>query len=281
MNYGFMKNKLIINLLLINLIVFCINWLLIFFNINPEWFSVMPISYSELFTKPWTFFTAIFSHISVWHLISNAFYLYAFGRLAQQYLGKDNLLTLYVIGGLFASLMTLIILNTEIFSISESAMLGASGAVFAIAVGVTRYMPNYYLNVFLLGPIKLKWITLILFVLATVFQLNSNFGGALAHFFGGVFGWFYISHVNQNDPFKWFKDLCWNYGILIHAASSISAYRRGRIETQELKVIEQRKNREREKLQQSLTLDKILDKISASGYESLSLQEKDFLKKYS
>ena len=74
----------------------------------------------------------------------------------------------------------------------ESVAIGASASVLAIVVAIAVYVPDYSVNLFLLGRIKIKWVALAIFILTSVMDFSVNSGGKLAHIGGALFG--YLIH---------------------------------------------------------------------------------------
>ncbi len=160
-------------------------------------------------------------------------------------------------------------------------MLGASAGVMAIVVGTATLVPTYPLRLIFLGDVQLKWIAAVAVLLDSIMLVGyGNSGGRIAHLFGALFGYVFIKNLqNGND---------WSLGfnkLVDRLTGSLEkkprpgpkmAYKN------ESKMRTQRRAAEPVYTEdKQARLDSILDKISASGYDSLSQEEKEFLFKAS
>ena len=214
--------------------------------------------------KPWTLFTYMFVHKEIFHFFFNMLVLYWFGRIFEDYLNARQFTFTYVAGGLVGALLFLLFYNT--FPLFETAkynsiLLGASGSVMAIVVGIATLLPDYSVMLLLFGEVRLKYLALI-YVLIDILSISgSNPGGSLAHLGGALLGFIFIKQLqNGND---WSKILQKRKRLRVVQRKTNATVNVGsRVPEQEL-------------------IDQILDKISKSGYNSLSPQEKEQLFKAS
>lgn len=208
-------------------------------------------------THFWTIGTYMFAHVGLMHLLGNMLWLFFLGRIFCELLGSKRMFTVYILGGLAGGVVYLII-SQFIAGGTHSYLLGASGSVMAIVVGVATYSPDY--RVFPFGiPMKLKWLALISFILTTLLNLSENTGGKAAHVGGAVFGMLWAMSYKGNFLSGMFK------------------------RKPKLNVVYKKKVDDYEFNQQKISVrkrvDEILDKISRSGYDSLTKDEKAFLQK--
>lgn len=284
---SFKKGSTLTKLIYINLGVFLIVniILLIFFLMNRSaiisnpvvpWLAV-PADLNELIRKPWTIITYMFLHESFLHILFNVLVLYWFGKIFLQFLDEKKLVGIYFLGGIFGALLYIIAFNIfPVFdsSLSKSITLGASASVVAIVVAISIYTPNYTLNLMFIGPVKLKYIALVLILLDITTIAYSNAGGHIAHLGGALFGWLYISQYKKGkDISKGLNNFL--YGIFTWKKSS----------KPKMKVKYSKPKTDMdymaEKAKKQAVIDKILEKISKSGYDSLSKEEKATLFKES
>lgn len=271
------KGDSLVKLIFLNIIIFIV------FNIAAEiimlsgkwpedplfpWLA-LPSNLHTLPYKCWTIVTYMFYHKSLWHLVFNMLWLYWTGSIMQEYLNYKRLAGTYLAGGLCGALMYLAV--ARIGGIN-GYLLGASAGVMAVIVSAAAYLPNYSIRLLLLGEIRLKYIALAAFILTSIIDLGSNTGGKVAHIGGALYGLIYISLLKKGkDP---------SAGIY-NLISSIFNFRK----RSKLRVVHNStKNNEEGKLstnEQKKKVDEILDKISKSGYESLTKNEKEFLFKMS
>jgi membrane associated rhomboid family serine protease len=280
-------NNGLIQIILINVIVFL---LLNIFMLMFKWTGVagwylyveenlmLPANLSVFITKPWTLVTYFFSHVGIFHILSNMLFLYWFGKLIEEYLGNRRLINLYLLGGLSGGILYLLIYNLIPYysdQVEKSVMLGASGAVFAVVVGAATLMPNYTFFMFLLGPVRIKYIAAFYIVFSFVqLSADNNAGGQLAHLGGALMGFIFIKQLKKGT------DMGQPLTKLAESIKKLFARKPA------MKVTYHKKESNRSTVssynQASYTpnqdeIDAILDKISRSGYESLTKEEKQKL----
>ncbi|HTF05126.1 MAG TPA: rhomboid family intramembrane serine protease [Bacteroidia bacterium] len=205
----------------------------------------------------WTIGTYMFVHISLWHILSNMLWLWFLGRIFCEVLGSKRMVNVYLLGGITGGIVYFIT-ETIINSPVTGYLLGASGAVMAIVVAVATYTPDY--RIFPFGiPMKLKWLALISFALTTLLNLSENTGGKAAHLGGALFGLAYGYSMRKGNPLA---------NIFKRKTKLRVAHKR--VSDTEF-VVQKTSVRKR--------IDEILDKISKSGYDSLTKDEKEFLQK--
>lgn len=274
-------------LILINVIVFVlINLLkviLVLMQVNVGLYnaiwSLLAISAypTEVLTKPWTIFTYMFVHSGFFHIFFNMLIFYWFGRIFREFLGDKKLLSTFMVGGLAGAAVFLIayqIIPLLINSKPMLGMVGASAGVLAVLVAIATLLPDYTMHLLFFGGVKLKYIALVLVIIDLLSLAGSNAGGHFAHIGGALYGFIYIKQLNKgNDIGKWFTD-AWdgvvNFFKSIGKKRSASNFRVHRSDT-----VSRPKNVNQNEI------DRILDKIAESGYDSLSEDEKDTLFKAS
>ncbi len=247
-----------------------------------NWISylMVPASLSKLILKPWTLFTYMFLHFSFLHILFNLLWLYVFGRIFLQYLTEKQLFSTYILGGFSGAL--LFILSYNVFpglmaSVDVAEMLGASAGVMAIAMAISFYAPNYSIYLIFLGPVKLKYIA-IFFIITDILQIASyNAGGHIAHLGGVIYAYFFILQLRRG------KDMGYGFNRLIDNIVTFFSGRKRRMKVTYKKsardMSDMEYNRRKAKMQDEI--DRILDKIAKSGYDSLTKKEKETLFKMS
>lgn len=253
-----------------------------FFRQVLTWFT-LPGSFETLFHKPWVLITYMFSHLDVWQLISTLLWLWGFGYILQDLTGNSKLLPIYIYGGLAGGLAFLISINLipALWHHNGSLqMLGGSVAVMAVAVATTTLAPDYRVFPMINGGIPL-WVLTLIFVaidFATIASLNG--GTALAHLISGASGFFFIKQSQKgNDLGAWmFRALEWFDGLLDPSQKSKI---KEKPRKQEVFYNADRPPYTKTTTGKQQKLDDILDKINQEGYDKLSKEEKDFLKRVS
>lgn len=230
---------------------------------------VLYSSPSSLIWRPWTLFTYMFMHNGIWHIVFNMLILFFIGRIAEDFYRPSDIYKQYIIGGIAGALLFMIAFN--LFPIFTSMgisvpMVGASAAVISIVVATAALVPDY--EIFLWGVIrlKLKWFAIIMVGLDLVMFTNGNEGGRIAHLGGAAFGWLYAT---KRD---WF-DFDFSKVKMPKKRKAID----------EKKIFRGVKNpsTSKDRKPHQMEIDAILDKISQSGYSSLSREEKEILFKAS
>mgnify|MGYP006282767553 CR=1 FL=1 len=235
-------------------------------------FLAVPADLGALITRPWTLFTYMFLHEGFLHILFNLLWLYVFGRIFLMYMNEKRLLSVYLVGGLAGA--ALYILAFNVFPAFEQDLpkaiaLGASASVMAIVIAVSVYAPNNAINFFFIGPIRLKYIALFVIVLDVLSIAGSNAGGHIAHLGGAIFGYFYIVQFRKG------KNLTHGFDRFMDSIFSLFKPK------PKFKVTHKRPANDieynRQKAEKQEKIDKILEKISKRGYDSLTKEEKEIL----
>lgn len=263
----YQQGSIVQKLIYINVGIFVITLLISVFsglyrsegNFLTNWFSLD----SELdvwFTKPWSILTYGFLHGGFLHLLFNMIALHYIGNLFIDYFTQKQLLTFYLLGTFFGGLLYMLSYNYfPLFEGSNSILVGSSAGVSAIFMGIAAYIPNFEFKLPLIGFVKL-WIFAAIWVAFDVLGLvGANAGGHFAHLGGSLFGFLYVSNVSN-------KEL-----NLLDGFFNLFKSKKKPLRT----VYKAPKKSEKNGNQQKI--DSILDKISKSGYDSLTKAEKEFL----
>ena len=271
-------------LLIINIVVFLlINILkalmqLFMLSMNDyvditDWLAV-PASFPLLITRPWTLITYMFLHEEFFHILFNMLWLYWMGQIFQEYLGNKKLVSTYILGGISGALLYIIAFNLfPLFStaVLSAYALGASASVLAITVAAATLLPEYPVNLLFFGRIPLKFIAIVTILLDLVSVSGNNAGGHIAHLGGALFGFIYIRQLRKGtDIAVWFITLMDKIAFLFKSSS------RPTMKVKYKRAVDDDAYLQTKKARQEY-VDEILDKISKSGYGSLTKEEKDFL----
>ena len=233
-------------------------------NFIVEWFS-LDDNFSSLLTKPWTIITYGFLHADFLHILLNLITLYFIGNLFIEYFTQKQLLTFYVLGTLFGGI--LFILSQSYFPLFEgqnSILVGASAGISAIFIGITTYIPNYQLKLRFIGFVKLWHLAAIWVGLDVLALSGGNAGGHFAHLGGALFGFLYVNQAANKEIKIWEK------------ISSLFTSKKKPLKTVYKSPKKAKKTSQNTSLNQQ-HIDQILDKISKSGYDTLTKAEKEFL----
>lgn len=267
------KNATIVEkLIYINITVFALTLLTTVFsnlfespvNIIILWFSLNS-EFNFFITKPWTIISYGFLHADFIHILFNLIVLYYFGNLFIQYFTQKQLLTFYLLGTFFGGLVFLLSYSYfPLFANQQVPLVGASAGISAIIVGIATYMPNYQLKLRLIGFVKL-WHLAAIYIALDVLQLaGDNAGGHFAHIGGAIFGFLYVNQASNTETKIWNK-IATIFSVKKKPLKTVYKSKKTTVKKQTNTTYKQQK------------INAILDKISKSGYDTLSQDEKDFL----
>lgn len=272
----FLQKDALSRLILINVVIWIIcrfisvfTWL---FNISDISFVTnlfaVPADISSLAEKPWSIFTYMFLQEEFWHLFFNMLMLYYGGKIFLQYFSQKQLILTYIIGGIFGALFFILAFNAfPVFEnkIAVSFAIGSSASVLSILIAAATYQPEYKLNLFLLGEVKMKWIAIIFVIIDILSIPKGNSGGHIAHLGGALWGFLYAYMLRKDfDIYLIFKR---KPRIRVKTRNAGNYHQRAKTDEQF--------NAERAQTQEEI--DRILEKIAKNGYSSLSEKEKEYL----
>jgi len=252
------------------------------FNAHVLNWVILPAPATQLFSRPWTIFTYMFTHADVWALITTLLWLWGFGYILQDLTGNKKIIPIYLYGGLAGALFYVLTLNLvpalQAHVGSIPPMAGAGSAIMAIAIATTTFAPKYRLLPMLNGGIPLWVLTLIFVVIDYTTVASRDPGIAMAHFAGAGMGYMYVKLLQRGHDLgawmvnlaNWLNDLC----------NPDKPYKKASIK-QQIFYKASKKPYEKVSRFSQQRLDEILDKINEDGYSSLSNDEKEFLKKAS
>ncbi|MGB5237095.1 MAG: rhomboid family intramembrane serine protease [Flavobacteriaceae bacterium] len=280
LKYQFARLSIAEKLIAVNAAVYILNGLLTFLlglssNYILRWFE-LPKDFFNFMTQPWSLVTYSFFHGGLWHLFWNMVLLYFSGRIFLNLFGPKKLINVYFLGVILGGLTFLLSYNIfPAFLGMQTALIGASAGVTAVLIFICSYIPNQEVRLFFFN-VKL-WYIGAFFVLIDLVQIpvSGNAGGHLAHLGGALLGYIYARQLIKGrdigEGFSKFTDGLANiFKKREKKAPMKTVYRKTRSASRTA-------NRDFDKEAKQRKIDGILDKISNSGYESLSKAEKDFL----
>jgi membrane associated rhomboid family serine protease len=283
--YSFRSGSILTRLIVINAAVFVLFNLvaLLWFLFGKAHLGDVLLSYlavpsdiGMLLRRPWTIVSYMFLHEGFFHILFNMVFLYFGGRIFSEYLGERRMLAVYILGGIAGALVYILAFN--LFPVFENILpsayaLGASASVLAVFVAIAAYVPDYAVNLLLIGRIRLKYVALILVVLDLINIRNGNAGGHFAHLGGALFGLIFSLLLKRGT------DMSVGFNRFIHFFTGLFKPRSKLNVSYKKSKNNDQYNAGKKEVQQKIDL--ILDKISRSGYESLTKEEKDLLFKMS
>ena len=225
-------------------------------------------------TRPWTLVTYMFLHAGFWHLFWNMIILFFAGQIFLEYLGERRLLTVFIYGGIAGGMLFFIMYNISPAFSTGVPLVGASAGVVAVLVAAATYVPNMPVRLFFLLEVRL-WMVAALAVVSYIAGVTgSNSGGHLAHLGGAALGYIFVTQLRKgNDWSIGFQNMIEKIEGWFQPKSSLKkVYTNARGDY--------RSNTKKSAQTDQARMDAILDKISKSGYDKLSKEEKEFLFKF-
>ncbi len=279
LRYQYARLNIAEKLIVVNILVFVVDGLLPFlFRLEADfiekWFW-LPKGFFDFFSQPWSIVTYSFFHDNFLHILFNMFVLYFASRMLLNLFDSKKFLSIYFLGVIAGGLAFLLSYNVfPAFLENTMPMIGASAGVMAVLIFVCTYIPNQSIRLIFFN-VKL-WHIGAFFVLMDLVQIPlGNAGGRIAHLGGALLGYSYARQLaNGNDIGAGFSKFLDGLGNLFKKtekkAPMKTVYRN---QGQKAKMSQADYGKQAHQRQ----IDAILDKISKSGYESLSKAEKDFL----
>lgn len=247
------------------------------FSIRIDYLNWVSLSTSilDLVEKPWSLLSYAFFHAGIFHLFFNMIMLHFAGRLFLTFFTQKQVLSLYFVSIFFSGI--LYILSYMFFPAltnQNTTMVGASAAIMAVLFATVSYDPLMEIRLLFFGNVKLWHVALVLIAIDLIQLPLSNTGGHLAHLSGALFGYLYTWQLKKGvDISGWFTS------ILDFFATQLALKKKTPFKKvhRTYQAPTQRKSKISTKDKRQQQIDEILDKISLSGYESLTTEEKDFL----
>ncbi|HQW68978.1 MAG TPA: rhomboid family intramembrane serine protease [Flavobacterium sp.] len=237
----------------------------------PNWLAVSSEPNVVLY-KPWTLVTYAFFHYGFFHLFFNMMILNFSSRLFLTYFTQKQYLGLYFLAAIFSGLVFVL----SFYLLGNSAMMvGASAAIMALLVATTTYQPLMEIRLLLIGNVKLWHITAVLLLIDLLQIQMSNTGGHIAHLSGAFFGYIYIKLLQNGTDLSRIVTNIITFFATIFDKKKATPFKKVHVNDKKTIVKKESKIVIKDKTQQQI--DEILDKISQSGYDSLTQEEKEFL----
>ena len=237
----------------------------------PNWLELSSSPDVFLF-KPWTFLTYAFFHASFLHLLFNMMVLNFSSQLFLTFFTQKQYLGLYILSAIFAGVVFAL---SYYFLGYSGSIVGASAAIMAILVAATTYQPLMNVRLLLIGNVKLWHITAVILILDLMQLRLENMGGHISHLAGALFGFIYIKLLQNGSDLSIVISRTLDFFANLFKKSPSTPFKK--VHKNYQKPTEKVTSRivTKDKTQQQI--DEILDKISQSGYDCLTKEEKEFL----
>lgn len=231
-------------------------WVMEYFSLTANW--------KVFLLKPWTFFSYAFIHEKLFHLLFNMLVFHWFGNLIIEYLNKNRMLFIFWAGVLGGGILYALFFD-------GNQLIGASAGIMALVIASATLLPNYEIVLAIFGRIKLKYVGLAYLVIDLISMMGSNAGGSVAHLGGALIGFLTIKQIQSGNDWS-------NMVIPINNFIDKLFTRKNK-----LKIVhqsDQQAQASKATVSQA-EVDQVLEKITKSGYDSLSKSEKKLLFKAS
>jgi len=251
------------------------------YDLFPDFLNYLavPANLDVLAVRPWTLITYMFLHVDFIHILFNLLWLYWFGTVFIQELGLKKLLSTYLLGGLAGGILYVIFYN--LFPVFESVRegsiaLGASASVMSVVVATATYQPERKMHLVLIGPVKIVYIALFMFIFTSLIDFSVNTGGKIAHIGGALTGFLFAYYYRRG------KDLTKGFDRTMDSIATWFKPGKEKLKVTYKRSKEQKrpsddKEYNKQKVAEQKEIDQILDKISKAGYDSLTSREKEML----
>lgn len=269
----FLSRSVVERIIILNIFIFILAYLFNTFsfllqidgNFIVNWFSLQP-DFNLLLSRPWTIFSYGFLHLGFFHILFNMLVLYYFGNLFLDFFNARQFLVYLILGIISGGLIYMLSYNyLPGLRTRESLLVGASAGVMAIVIGISSHIPHYSLNFRFIGNIKLLYIAVALVVLDIVQIPAGNAGGHLAHLGGSLIGFLLTNYMEQGK------------GVISMINGLMVKQEKKPLKTVYKSTRKSSASSAETKSEEQARIDSILDKISKSGYDTLSKEEKDYL----
>ena len=266
--HGFPMSRWVLRLMIANFAIYLLTALRIIPLSAVEWLG---FSVPGFLTRPWTLVTYMFLHGSFMHVFMNMLALFFFGPPLEQKWGSRLFLRYYLLTGLGGAAFSVLLYSM----IGPTMMIGASGAIFGLLLAFALNWPDARIYLWFVFPVKAKWFVMGLgaFTLLSTAQGSADGVAHWAHLGGLVSGFVYLRYGERIGRFV-------QRALYKEKPAPTHRPRRRRRPRPDPTVEGPRPTPRRRPRQNGDALDevdRILDKIRATGMDSLTPRERAFL----
>jgi len=283
----FKSGSMLTKLIYINVAAFVIFFFVFLFFPDTVKYDILsvPGNFHKLIYRPWTMITYMFTHDGFMHLLFNMLWLFWFGKMFLNNFYEKQLSAVYLLGGFSGALLHLFV--GYLLPTANAAIVGSSAAVMSVVFAVVAFKPNNVINLLFIGQVKIKYIAIAAFVIDLMGLVGSFKSGGVA-----IDGIAHVAHMGGSFFGLWFgysmksgKDITRSFNNILNVF--FSWFTTTKTEKKRAKMKASRGERfnkpksdweyTQDKHDTQDEVDRILDKIKAKGYDSLTKKERDFL----
>jgi membrane associated rhomboid family serine protease len=261
-----------------NAALFVFPWLffalLSLLGVNIDYLHYVSLSSDAalLLWKPWSLLSYAFFHSGIMHIVFNMIVLNFSGRLFMTFFTSKQLVGLYVLSAIFAGICYILVFY--ILNIN-APIVGASAAIMAILVATTTYYPLMDLRLLIIGNVKLWHVTAVIIIIDLMQLRSENMGGHISHLSGAFFGFIFIKLLQNGTDLSVGVSRVITFFANLFKKNTSTPFKK--VHKNYSKPVEKTVSKIVTKDKSQQQIDEILDKISQSGYDSLTKEEKEFL----
>lgn len=272
--FGGITQKLIYLNIVCFLISYIVFGLLRLVGIDIDFLQYVSLSSNpmDLLWKPWSIISYSFFHSDFFHIFFNLIILNFSCQMFLTFFNQKQLLGLYLLSAVFSGL---VFVFSFYFMNIISPIVGASGAIMAILVAVTTYQPLMNVRLLFIGNVKLWHVTVVILLIDLIQIQSENSGGHIAHLAGAFFGFIFIKLLQNGTDLSTIVSKLMDFFVNLFKKSSSKPFKKVHKNYKNPTVQSASRIVTKDKTQQQI--DEILDKISRSGYDCLTKEEKEFL----
>ena len=244
------------------------------------WFT-LPADGERMLNRPWTIITHMFAHDNIWKVFSNMLWLWCFGYIMQDLTGNKKIVPIFIYGGLAGGIAFMLAYNfipSLHTQLPYASAIGASSGVMALAIATTMVSPKYKIFPMIGGGIPL-WALTALYVISDLATVSiSDTGNLVAHLAGAFAGFLFIAFLRRGyDCSEWMS----NFFDWVNNLFNPDRPKKGKDIKEELFYKSSSAPYKKTLNVTQQRVDEILDKINQKGYNFLTDEEKELLKRAS
>jgi membrane associated rhomboid family serine protease len=254
---------------------------LTFFNKDILSLFSLPADFSNMMSRPWTIITHMFVHDNFWKILANMLWLWTFGYIMQDMTDSKKIVPVFIygaIGGAIAFMLAYNLLPSLHAQMPFANAMGASAGVMAIAIATTMISPGYRIFPMIGGGIPL-WVLTAFYIVSDLATISfSDTGNLIAHIAGAVTGFLFVFFLRMGfDWSQWMN----NFFDWVNNLFNPDKPKKGKNREEELFYKSSGTPYKKTLNFTQQRIDEILDKINKQGYNNLSDEEKELLKRAS